>query len=100
MWIHTLSLETNKGPSCVRHQKSRASPSQHPYVNASDKAKGKPEFPLRKKGGKCLGSVDLADLLRRSSQMAAFNVGRLYPMSPADKIVPLSGKNKVIFLLC
>lgn len=57
-----------------------------------------PEFPLaennhqraKKEKEKCLGCVDLADLLLRSSEMVVLNMKRLYPMSPADKTLSLS----------
>lgn len=46
-----------------------------------------PNFPLRENNGRGVGGggVDLADLLLSSSEMAAFDMQRLYPTSPAAK---------------
>lgn len=45
-----------------------------------------PKFPLRENNGRGVrGGVDLADLLLSSSEMAVFDMQRLYPTSPAAK---------------
>lgn len=44
-----------------------------------------PKFPLLENNHGGVGGVDLADLLLSSSEMAAFDMQRLYLTSPADK---------------